>query len=119
MAALKKFVERLTKPVEDIDREKLVQFCNLQEGCRTLDALESRALARVAGEVQSVRIVPRAGAPSLEVGVSDGKGQVTAIFFGRRKIPGLTPGRRLLLEGVVSPRGGRQYMYNPIYELLS
>jgi hypothetical protein len=116
--ALKKFVERLTKPVEDLDREKLVKFCNAVEGCRHLDELPPRALARVAGEVQSVRIVPRAGAPSLEVGVSDGNGQVTAVFFGRRRIAGLSPGRRLLLEGVVAPQGGRQFMYNPIYELL-
>ena len=92
--ALKKFVERLTKPVEDIDREKLVKFCNALEGSRHLDELEPRVLARVAGEVQTVRIVPRAGAPSLEVGVSDGKGQVTAVFFGRRRIAGLSPGRR-------------------------
>jgi RecG-like helicase len=118
MAALKKLVERLTKPVEDLDREKLVKFCATVGGCRPCDELQPRTLARMAGEVQSVRIVPRAGAPSLEVAVSDGRGQLTAVFFGRRKLAGLSPGRKLLLEGVVSLQGTRRFMYNPIYELL-
>jgi hypothetical protein len=118
VAALKKIVARLTKPVEDLDRERLVEFCDTVDGVRRCDELEPRALARVAGEVQSVRIVPRAGAPSLEVAVSDGRGQITAVFFGRRRLVGLSPGRRLLLEGVVSSRGGRSFMYNPVYELL-
>ena len=75
-------------------------------------------MARVVGEVASVRIVPRAGAPSLEVGISDGRGAVTAVFFGRKKIAGLTPGRRVVVEGMVAPLNNRSFMYNPVYELL-
>ena len=118
MAALKKFVERLKKPVEDLDREKLVEFCSRLEGCHATDELQARTMAKVVGEVQTVRIVPRAGAPSLEVGVSDGRGLVTAVWFGRKKLGGMTPGRRLVVEGVVAPQGKFAYMYNPIYELL-
>jgi RecG-like helicase len=75
-------------------------------------------VARVVGEISSVRIVPRAGAPSLEVGVSDGRGVVTAVFFGRKKIAGLSPGRRVVIEGMVAPLNNRAFMYNPVYELL-
>jgi hypothetical protein len=88
---VKNLVNRLTKPVEEHDREKLVEFCSSLEGCHSLDELQPRKVAKVVGEVSSVRIVPRAGAPSLEVGVTDGRGQVTAVFFGRKKIAGLTP----------------------------
>lgn len=116
--ALRKFVERLTKPVEDLDREELVEFCSAL-ACTRADELEPRARARVAGEVQSVRVVPRAGSPSLEVTISDGRGQLVGVFFGRRKLSGLTPGRRLILEGVVSPLGKRNVMYNPLYEFLA
>lgn len=116
--ALKNLVSRLTKPVEEVDREKLVQFCSQVEGTHSTDELQPRTVARVVGEVSSVRIVPRAGAPSLEVGVSDGRGMVTAVFFGRKKLAGLTPGRRLVVEGMVSPLGNRCFMYNPVYELL-
>ena len=115
---VKDLVNRLTKPVEEVDREKLVEFCSQLEGVQPLDQLEPRTIARVVGEVSSVRIVPRAGAPSLEVGISDGRGAITAVFFGRRKIAGLTPGRRVVIEGMVAPLNNRTFMYNPVYELL-
>lgn len=115
--ALRKFVERLTKTVEDRDREKLVEFCGTL-GCSRTDELEPRSLARVAGEVQTVRVVPRAGSPSLEVTVGDGRGQVVGVFFGRRRLAGINPGRRLVMEGVVAPQGNRRFIYNPVYELL-
>ena len=115
---VKDLVNRLTRPVEEVDREKLVEFCSRLEGCHSCDQLEPRKLARVVGEISSVRIVPRAGAPSLEVGVTDGRGVVTAVFFGRKKIAGLSPGRRLIIEGMVAPLNNRAYVYNPVYELL-
>jgi hypothetical protein len=115
---VKNLVNRLTKPVEEHDREKLVEFCSSLEGCHSTDELQPRKVGRFVGEISSVRIVPRAGAPSLEVGVTDGRGIVTAVFFGRKKIAGLTPGRRLVLEGMVAPLNNRPFMYNPVYELL-
>jgi len=115
---VKNLVNRLTKPVEETDREKLVEFCSQLEGCESCDQLEPRKVAKVVGEISSVRIVPRAGAPSLEVGVTDGRGMVTAVFFGRKKIAGLTPGRRVVIEGMVAPLHNRVFVYNPVYELL-
>jgi RecG-like helicase len=115
---VKDLVNRLTKPVEEVDREKLVEFCSQLSGCQSCDQLEPRKVARVVGEISSVRIVPRAGAPSLEVGVTDGRGTVTAVFFGRKKIAGLSPGRRLTIEGMVAPLNNRVFIYNPVYELL-
>ena len=79
---------------------------------------EGGAGLRVAGEVRSVRIVPRAGADALEVTVSDGRAAVTGVFLGRRKIGGLSPGRKVVLEGVVLPDGKQHQIYNPMYTLL-
>jgi hypothetical protein len=73
---------------------------------------------RVAGEVRSVRIVPRAGAPALEATIQDGRSSLTAVFLGRRKILGVSPGRRILLEGVVTRDRGNRVMYNPTYTLV-
>jgi RecG-like helicase len=115
---VKDLVSRLTKPVEESDREKLVAFCSQLEGVQPCDQVEPRTVAKVVGEVTSVRIVPRAGAASLEVGVTDGRGAITAVFFGRKKIAGLTPGRRVVIEGMVAPLNNRSFMYNPVYELL-
>jgi RecG-like helicase len=116
--ALKNLVSKLTKPVEESDREKLVEFCSQLEGCGAIDEIQPRTVARCVGEISSVRIVPRAGAPSLEVALTDGRGTLTAVFFGRKKIAGLSPGRRLVVEGMAAPLHNRMFMYNPVYELL-
>jgi RecG-like helicase len=116
--AFKKMVERLTKPVEDLDREQLMAFCD-GRSLSPLDDIEARHHVRVGGEVRSVRIVPRAGAPALEVTVSDGRGSVVGVFLGRRKIAGLSPGRRVAFEGVTARDGKRLLVFNPVYELLA
>jgi hypothetical protein len=115
---LKKLVERLTKPVEDIDREQLGQFCDARS-LEPMDVLEGRRNVRVGGEVRAVRIVPRAGAPALEVTVTDGRGSVVGVFLGRRKIAGLSPGRKVMLTGMAAKHGNRYQLVNPVYELLS
>ena len=114
--ALRKFVDRLTKPTEQIDREHLEEWCSTR-GFPALDTVEIRKPVRVAGEVRSIRIVPRAGADALEATITDGHGSLTAVFLGRRKILGLSPGRRVLLEGVVTNDGTSPVMYNPVYQL--
>lgn len=114
--ALRKFVDRLTKPTEQIDREHLEEWCTIS-GLPALDAVEERKPVRVVGEVRSIRIVPRAGADALEATITDGHGSLTAVFLGRRKILGVSPGRRVFLEGVVTKDGSTQLMYNPIYQL--
>ena len=114
--ALRKFVDRLTKPIEQIDREHLEEWWAIK--CLpALDAVEARKPVRVAGEVRSIRIVPRAGADALEATITDGHGTLTAVFLGRRKILGMSPGRRVYLEGVVTKDAGAQVMYNPVYQL--
>lgn len=87
-------------------------------GLVTLDQIRPRERAAVVGEIRAVRIVPRAGADALEAIVLDGRGAVTAVFLGRRKIRGITPGRRLFVEGMVMQDGRQLAMFNPLYELL-
>jgi len=111
-------VERFTKPVEEIDREQLTAFCDARQ-LAAMDDLAPRTRVKVGGEVRSVRIVPRAGAPALEVTVSDGRGSIVGVFLGRRKISGLSPGRKVAFEGVAARDGKRYLLFNPIYELLS
>jgi hypothetical protein len=115
--ALRKIVDRLTKPIEELDRRDLEAYCTRLQAT-PLDEVELRHPVRVAGEVRSLRIVPRAGADALEATVNDGRGSVTAVFLGRRKVLGLSPGRRIMLEGVVAGEGRRHIIYNPVYTLL-
>ena len=115
---LRKMVERLTKPTDEIDREQLTEFCAVRS-LAPMDGLVPRRPVRVGGEIKSVRIVPRAGAPALEDTVSDGRGSLVAVFLGRRKLAGMSPGRRVAFEGVVADNGMRATITNPAYELLT
>ncbi len=115
--ALRKLVDRITKPVEESDRERLAAFVDTLD-VTPLDELPFRTPVRFGGEVTAVRIVPRAGAAALEVTMKDGRGSVTAVFLGRRRIAGMTPGRRLVAEGVAVKHGSDRFVYNPWYRFL-
>jgi hypothetical protein len=115
--ALKKVMKKLTASVEERDREQLEEFCDAL-GLTPIADIEPRVTVRVGGEVRSVRIVPRAGAPALEVTITDGRSTATAVFLGRKKIGGITPGRHLVVEGVAGQHGKRVLIFNPLYTLL-
>ena len=114
---LKDKMRRLRSSVEELDRARLQErFCNV--ACMPIGTAPKRQPVRVAGEVQRMRIVPRAGSPSLEVAVSDGSGEAVAVFTGRRSLGGVEHGRSVLLEGVAHDERGRTVLLNPAYTLL-
>ena len=101
----------------DLNGERLRSKFDSIEVVR-MDVVHDRTPIRIAGEVKRTVVAPRSGAPTLEVVLSDGYGEVTAIFSGRRTIPGVTNGRCLLLEGVSYGHRGRHIMFNPVYTIL-
>lgn len=117
--ALKKMLQRLTAPVEELDRERLVEFAQSVPDVTPIGQCQPRQECVVVGEIQSLRIVPRAGSPSLEATITDGSGTLVAMWTGRRRIAGVSPGRRLVVAGRGSPAGpgGRLMLFNPRYEL--
>lgn len=118
--ALKNFLRKFTASVEELDQEQLREFCTSRPGVVPIAEVIPRQPTTIVGEIASVRIVTKAGAPWLEVTISDGSGKLVATWTGRRKIAGIKPGQRLVLTGRTSPSGpgGRPLVYNPRYELL-
>lgn len=82
-------------------------------------AVEFRNAARIAGRVYAVRIQPWAGNPALELTIVDDTGALRLVFFGRRQLPGVKVGSRLVAEGMVGQHKGTMAMLNPAYELLA
>jgi amino acid transporter len=78
-----------------------------------------RTRVRVAGRVRSVRVQPRAGTSNLECVLADDTGKLLLVFQGRRRIPGIQPGARLVVEGMVGDWARRQAILNPDYELIA
>ena len=118
--ALKYFLHRLTAPSEELDDEQRQEPCVTRPGVTPIADVVAREMATVVGEVASVGVVRKAGAPWLEVMVSDGSGKLVAMWTGRREIAGVRVGQRLVLSGRAAPTGpgGRLLIYNPLYELL-
>jgi hypothetical protein len=83
---------------------------------RIADAVP-RTSAQVAGRIVAVRVEPFDSAPQLTVQIDDGSGRLDAIFMGRRTIPGIEPGARVVLEGTVCAAKALPRMFNPRYEL--
>jgi hypothetical protein len=106
--------------LEQLDRQRLsARFVDFDRDAYRLESIPLRTPVLLAGEVTAVRVVPRAGSPSLEVALNDGSGAVTLVFTGRRRIPGIEPGRILKVEGVARDERGVVIVMNPRYTLMS
>jgi hypothetical protein len=117
MALRNRAKPKLGTPVAELDKMRLQdRYCGL--GIGRVSEAPLREPCRIVGEVQGLRVVPRAGSPSLEVTVSDGTGRAVAVFLGRKRLAGLDPGRGVILEGVARREGNRTILLNPAYTLL-
>jgi amino acid transporter len=88
-------------------------------GCTPLGSLDRPGRFTVQGRVRSVEIRPVERNSVLAVEITDSTGELTALFYGRQHIAGVEPGVKIRLTGAVGVRGGRPFMINPTYELLS
>ena len=89
------------------------------EGTTPIAEVTWRARVRVAGRVKSIRVPTRTPTPSLECTLVDGTGALLLVFQGRRKIPGIQQGARLVAQGTVGAWEGRLAILNPDYELIA
>ena len=94
-------------------------FGEKARGTIPIGDVQWRQRVRVAGRVRSVRVQPRAGTSNLECLLADDSGMLLLVFQGRRRIPGIQPGARLVVEGMVGDWARRQAILNPDYELIA
>lgn len=104
----------------DLEREaEELQGALAASGALPIQRVEDRQRVCVAGTLRAVTLRPRAGNPALEAELYDGSGTLNLCWLGRRRIPGITPGRAVSATGFVSYVEGRPVMFNPRYELRS
>ncbi|MBR7829229.1 amino acid permease [Actinospica sp. MGRD01-02] len=77
-----------------------------------------RNRATLEGRIRSVYVGPVSGSPALEAELYDETGGITLVFLGRRAIPGIEPGAKVRVEGMVGETEGYLAMTNPSYRLL-
>ncbi|GDX33088.1 hypothetical protein LBMAG15_20230 [Actinomycetes bacterium] len=78
---------------------------------------EHGAMVSIMGTVRAVTLRPQQATPALEIELYDGSGFVTVIWLGRRRIPGILTGRRMLVTGRLTCAPNVRVIYNPRYEL--
>ena len=91
---------------------------DLTDGTIPIAEVPWRERARVAGRVRSLRVRPWGDAPTLECVLVDDTGGLIVVFLGRRKVAGIRPGTRLVVEGTVGSHGGHPAIVNPEYDFL-
>ncbi len=88
-------------------------------GVDPIGSLAKPGRATVEGRVRSVEIRPVEQNSVLATEIADSTGELTALFYGRSRIPGLICGARVRFRGSVGIRAGAPFMVNPTYELLA
>jgi amino acid transporter len=89
-----------------------------ESGITPIGALTKPGRATVEGRIRVVEIRPVERNSVLTCEISDGTGQLTALFYGRSHIPGIVCGARVRFRGPVGIKDGHPVMTNPAYELL-
>ena len=113
---LSRKLQKLTADDRTVDAQELRSDVAIA-GCSAVSACRKGEVVTVTGRIKSVVYTPRETVPTLEAELFDGSGSVTLVWLGRRRIPGIEPGRRLTARGRFAAFEGRQVIYNPWYEL--
>jgi hypothetical protein len=87
-------------------------------GVDPIGSLHQPGRATVEGRVRVLEIRPVEHNSVLVAEISDSTGDLTAMFYGRSKIPGLMCGARVRFRGAVGIKDGARVMVNPAYELV-
>jgi RecG-like helicase len=115
------FWSRLARTQEQVEAEELQEQVrhdhDLDERLTPIGRCTPGATVTVRGMVRSMTIRPRQTVPALEIDLYDGSGSVTVVWMGRRRIPGIDPGRTMVVTGRLTCATAHPTIYNPRYEL--
>jgi RecJ-like exonuclease len=112
----RRLVRKLTCDASELDAEDLSRRVE-QSGAPRASECSCGQAVTVLGRLRSVEHCPQAAVATLEAELFDGSEAIILVWLGRRRIPGIEPGRTLKASGRIAVRDGRKVLYNPYYEL--
>lgn len=112
----RRMLRKLTSDVDSLDAEDLTSDAE-RSGAQVARDCACGEEVEVLGRLRSVEFCPTDAAATLEAELFDGTEGVTLVWMGRRRIPGIEPGRTMRVRGRMSVREGRKVLYNPYYEI--
>jgi hypothetical protein len=114
---LRGFLDRLTRPPEDIRDEHLRAWVEGMPGVTPIRDLTERRRFKAAGVIETIRIDPREGSGCIEATISDGTGEMIVKWLGRQTMSGIRLGAGLIVEGTVGQGDPCPLVLNPEYQL--
>jgi RecG-like helicase len=116
-------VRRLFRRMAESDEQRLADevqaWSSRVAGAVPIADVPIRARVRLAGVVRRITVHPEQGFEALEARLFDGTGEMSVVWMGRRSIPGLTLGTRVVVEGVVGEQRSVKRMVNPSFEFVA
>ncbi|HEY2639903.1 MAG TPA: amino acid permease, partial [Streptosporangiaceae bacterium] len=76
-----------------------------------------REIVDLTGTLRAVTLRPRGASLTMEAELWDGTGCLQLVWLGRRDIPGIQPGRKIVVHGRLTSIKGTRTIFNPAYEL--
>ncbi len=119
MGVIRRWLERFTESDEARLASDIRGWADKVPGRVSIEQAPVRQQVRLAGVIRRLTVFPVEGQESLEAQLFDGTGEILVVFMGRRGIPGLTLGTRLIVEGVLGETHGARRMVNPRFEFTS
>jgi RecG-like helicase len=116
MGALRRWFGGFTRSDEERLDDEVREWAETIPDTDRIKACPTREPVRISGVVRRLTLRPANGSITLEAVVSDGTGEVTAMWTGRDHIPGLALGTQVVLEGVLGMERARHRMVNPDFE---
>ncbi|WP_137724756.1 OB-fold nucleic acid binding domain-containing protein [Prescottella subtropica] len=112
----RRLTRKLTEDLEQLDAEEMVETAQASGATRACDCARGEEVTML-GRLRSVEACPKSANASVEAEFFDGTDPVTLVWIGRRRIPGIEPGKTLMVRGRIGDRDGQKVIFNPYYEL--
>jgi RecG-like helicase len=97
-------------------REEIQAWATRVPGAVPIAEAPTRTPVTLAGVVKRITVHPEHGLEALEALLTDGTAEMSVLWMGRRSIPGLTLGTRVVVEGVIGEQKQGRRMVNPRFE---
>lgn len=113
---LRRFLRRMAESDEERYADEIEAWASGISGAVRIRDATPRSKVKLAGVVRRITVRPLEGNQSLEALLYDGTGEITVVWMGRRSIPGLNLGSRLVVDGVVGEQRSERRVVNPVFE---
>ena len=113
---IRRFLSRMAETDEQRYADEIQEWSATVPGTVRIRDAATRSRVKLAGVVRRITVRPLEGSESLEALIDDGSGEVTVVWMGRRSIPGVNLGTRLVVEGVLGEQRSERRLVNPKFE---